>query len=155
LGGEKEMSVGIRLQGARNVLLDNVFVTGFDKGLELVESDAILDEVIVRKCNVGLNVERSNVLVQNSTIIENVIDLIVNRSTVFLMNVIAHRILEVLPWGDYRVNPYRAGVIAKRVINTRDVERKKHWFKRLINILEAMGYGWLIYEILKELRGLL
>jgi hypothetical protein len=144
------MSSAIVMHNAKNVILRNVWISGFRKGVEAVNSNLLLNNVHIRRCNIGLNLINSNATIHNSMLIENSIDIIVNRSTAFIIESMVRRIMEILPNGDYRINPYKVWRIANEIINTRNEEEKRSLLRKLLKYLEYVGYGWIIYQILKE-----
>lgn len=145
------MATAIALRRANNVLLRNVTVTGFSKGIEAVDSNLLLGRVRVQRCGIGLDLNNSNAAIYRSQLIDNAIDIVVNKSTAFLVDTVARRIIEVLPKGDIRINPYQAECIAYEIINTGDITKKRTILRKLLKILKVAGYGWLIYRIIKEL----
>jgi hypothetical protein len=144
------MSSAIVMHNAKNVILRNVWISGFRKGVEAVNSNLLLNSVHIRRCDIGLNLVNSNATIHNSMLIENTIDVIVNRSTVSIIESMVRRIMEILPNGDYRINPYKVWRIANEIINTRSEEEKRSSLHKLLRYLEYVGYGWIIYQILKE-----
>jgi hypothetical protein len=140
----------ILMHNAKNVILRNIWISGFSKGVEAVNSNLLLNNVHIRRCNIGLNLVNSNATIYNSILIDNTIDIIVKRSTAFIIESIVHRIMEILPNGDYRINPYKVWRITNEIINTRSEKVKKSLLHKLLKYLEYMGYGWIIYQILKE-----
>jgi hypothetical protein len=149
------MATAIALHGTNNIILRNVWIDGFNKGIEAVNSNLLLGGVHVQRCGVGLDLMNSYASVHDSKFVDNAIDIIVNKSTVFVINTIAYRILEILPKGDYRLNPYYAERIAYDIIKTKDIGRKRLLLHKLLNILKAAGYGWTVYQILREILKLI
>lgn len=145
------MTTAIALRRANNVIVRNVWISGFNKGIEAVNSNLLLSGVHVQRSGIGLELINSYASIHSSKFIDNAIDMIVNKSTAFIINTIASRILRILPKGDYRINPYTTQFIAYEIINTIDIQRKRLLLHKLLNILKYAGYGWLVYQILREL----
>lgn len=145
------MATAIALRSANNVLMRNVTISGFKKGIEAVDSNLLLNEVRVQRCGIGLDLIGSNATIYRSQLIDNAIDIVVNKSRAFLINTLAYRILRILPRGDYRINPYRIELIAHEIINTADVNEKRRRLRKLLNILKKTSYAWTIYQIIKEI----
>jgi len=145
------LATAIALHSANNVLMRNVTISGFNKGIEALDSNLLLSGVSVQRCGVGLNLISSNAAIYRSQLIDNAIDIAVNKSRAFLIDTLAYRILRILPGGDYRINPYQIALIARGIINTADIHEKRRRLHRLLDILKGAGYGWTIYQIIKEI----
>lgn len=148
-----KLATAIALRSANNVLMRNVTISGFNKGIEALDSNLLLSGVNVQRCGVGLDLISSNAAIYHSQLIDNAIDIVVNKSRAFLMNTLAYRILRILPRGDYRINPYRIKLIAHEIINTADITDKRRRLRTLLNILKKTPYAWTIYQIIKEIIG--
>lgn len=131
----------------------NVTISGFNKGIEALDSNLLLSGVNVQRCSVGLDLISSNAAIYRSQLIDNAIDIVVNKSRAFLINTLAYRILRILPKGDYRINPYHIELIAREIINTADISEKRKRLRTLLNILKKTPYAWTIYQIIKEIIG--
>ena len=147
------VATAIALRSAKNVLMRNVTIRGFDKGIQALNSNLLLSGVNVQRCGVGLDLINSNAAISRSQLIDNAIDIVVNKSRAFLINTLAHRILQILPRGDYRINPYHIERIAYKIINTADISEKRRHLRKLLNILKKTPYAWAIYQIIKEILG--
>jgi hypothetical protein len=145
------VATAIALRRANNVLLRNVTIRGFNKGIEALDSNLLLSEVNVQRCGVGLDLISSNAAIYRSQLIDNAIDIVVNKSRAFLINTLAYRILRILPKGDYRINPYHIELITREIINTADISEKRRRLRTLLNILKKTPYAWTIYRIIKEI----
>ena len=145
------MATAIALRSANNVLMRNVTISGFKKGIEAVDSNLLLNQVRVQRCGIGLDLINSNASIYRSQLIDNAIDIVVNKSTAFLINTLARRILRILPRGDYRINPYYIELIANQIITTADMSKKRAGLRKLLNILKKTPYVWTIYQIIKEI----
>jgi len=148
-----KLATAIALRSANNVLMRNVTIRGFNKGIEALDSNLLLSGVNVQRCGVGLDLISSNAAIYRSQLIDNAIDIVANKSRAFLINTLAYRILRILPRGDYRINPYRIERIAREIINTADVREKRRRLRTLLNILKKTPYAWTIYRIIKEIIG--
>ena len=151
----KKLATAIALRSAKNVLMRNVTISGFNKGIEALDSNLLLSGVNVQRCGVGLDLISSNAAIYRSQLIDNAIDMVVNKSRAYLINTQVYRILRILPKGDYRINPYHIGIIANRIINTADISEKRRWFRKLLSILKGTAYAWLVYEIIREISHLM
>jgi hypothetical protein len=153
----RKLGTALALRGSSSVFLDNVVIRGFNKGIEAVDSNLLLSGVDVRGCGVGLGLNNSYASIYRSRLSDNVVDLVVNRSTAFVIDTLAHRILEVLPRGDIRINPYQIERIARRIITTVDVREKRRLLRWLLSIIKVTPLAWTAYSIVKEalrLRGI-
>lgn len=144
----------ISLRNADNVVFRRCHFINCDKAIEAIDSKIMLDRVDVRRCGIGLDLVNSQAAVQDSMFFDNAIDIVVNKSTAFVMNTVAQRILEILPKGDYRINPYTTEHLVNTIINTRDVHKKRVLLGRLLNTFKIAGYGWTVYQIIKEVLRL-
>lgn len=144
------MATAIALRGAKNVLMRNVTVSGFNKGVEAFDSNLLLSEVNIQRCGIGLDLISSNATIHRSQLIDNAIDIVVNKSRAYLINTLTYRILQILPRGDYRINPYHIGIIANKIINTADIREKRRHLRTLLNTLKGTAYAWTVYRIIKE-----
>ena len=149
----KKLTTAIALRSANNVLMRNVTISGFNKGIEASDSNLLMSGVNVQRCSVGLDLISSNAAIYRSQLIDNAIDIVVNQSRAFLINTLAYRILRILPRGDYRINPYHIELIAHEIINTADISEKRKRLRTLLNILKKTPYAWTIYQIIKEIIG--
>jgi len=149
------VATAIALRRANNVLMRNVTISGFNKGIEALDSNLLLSGVNVQRCGVGLDLIRSNASIYRSQLIDNAIDIVVNKSRAFLINTLVYRILQVLPTGDYRINPYRIRLIAHEIINTADMSEKRRRLRNLLNILKKTPYAWAVYQIIREILRLI
>ena len=147
----KKLATAIALRSAKNVLMRNVTISGFNKGIEALDSNLLLSGVNVQRCGVGLDLISSNAAIYRSQLIDNAIDIVVNKSRAFLINTLAYRILRILPKGDYRINPYHIELITREIINTADISEKRQRLRTLLNILKKTPYAWTIYRIIKEI----
>jgi hypothetical protein len=145
------MNTAIALRNAADVYLRNVTISGFNKGIEAVNSNLLLSGSSVQRCGIGLDLVSSNATIYRSHLINNAIDIVVNKSRAFLIDTLAYRILRILPRGDYRINPYQLERITHEVINTADIREKRRHLRKLLAILKGAGYGWTIYQIIKEI----
>lgn len=148
-----KLATAIALRSANSVLMRNVTISGFKKGIEALDSNLLLSGVNVQRCGVGLDLISSNAAIYRSQLIDNAIDIVVNKSRAFLMNTLAYRILRILPRGDYQINPYHTELIAHKIINTADISEKRRHLRTLLNILKKTRYAWTIYQIIKEIIG--
>lgn len=148
------MATAIKLRNAKGVVLRHVTISGFNKAIEAVNSDVFIGDSNVRRNVVGVDLANSEAVIHNSQLVDNAIDLVVNGSRVQLIDTIAHRILQLLPKGDYRINPYQIERIAYAVINTRDIQEKKRNLRQLLRYLKNYTHVWEIYEILREVLRL-
>lgn len=148
-----KLATAIALRSASNVLMRNVTISGFNKGIEAFDSNLLLSGVNVQRCGVGLDLISSNAAIYRSQLIDNAIDIIVNKSRAFLMNTLAYRILRILPRGDYQINPYHIELIAHEIVNTADISEKRRRLRMLLNILKKTRYAWTIYQIIREIVG--
>jgi len=146
-----KLATAIALRSANNVLMRNVTISGFNKGIEALDSNLLLSGVNVQRCGVGLDLISSNAVIYRSQLIDNAIDIVVNKSRAFLINTLAYRILRILPKGDYRINPYHIELITREIINTADISEKRRRLRTLLNILKKTPYAWTIYRIIKEI----
>ena len=144
------MATAIALRGAKNVLMRNVTVSGFNKGVDAFDSNLLLSGVNIQRCGIGLDLISSNATIHRSQLIDNAIDIVVNKSRAYLINTLTYRILRILPRGDYRINPYHIGLVAHKIINTADIREKRRHLRTLLNILKGTAYAWTVYRIIKE-----
>jgi len=145
------MATAIYLDKSRGVVLDNVSIVGFEKGIHAKDS-----EFLVRNCHfsenkIGIESINSFGSIYNSEFRENVIDLIVNRSSIHLVDTIAKKIMEITRNGS-RIEDVEANWIAFRIINTTDPQEKKRLFRKLlVEYGQYIGLIWTFYQILEKL----
>ena len=130
------MTTAIKLDNAKSVLLHNVSISGFNKGIEAVNSDLLLSGSNIQRCGIGLDLVNSTAVIDRSRLIDNAIDLVVNKSRAYIINTLAYRILRISPNGDHRFNPYEIRIIAMQIINTVDVREKRRKLRRLLTMLK-------------------
>jgi hypothetical protein len=148
------MATAIKLDKASRVVLRNVSIRGFNKGIEAIDSDLLLSGVDVQRCGAGVELVRSNATFHDAKIRDNTIDLIINNSKAHIINTIAQRIVEIAPKGDYRINPYQIQAIAYQIINTADINEKRRKLKKLWNIVKYTPLALATYQIIKEILRL-
>jgi len=144
------MATAIALRGAKSVFVRNVTISGFNKGVKALDSNLLLSGANIQRCGIGLDLVNTNATIYRSRLTDNIIDIVVNKSRAFIIDSVAHKILQILPRGDYRINPYHIGIIANRIINTTDIREKRRWLRRLLNIFKGTAYAWTVYRIIKE-----
>jgi len=149
------MPSAIKLTGAGNAILRNVWISGFDKGIDASESSLLLSGVNIQGCGTGLSLKSSVASISNSKFLNNAIDIAVDKSTVFMIDIIAKRILEILPKSDYRINYYKSQYIVREIINTKDINRKRVCLRKLLDNIKYPAYLWTVYQIIKEVSKLL
>ena len=128
-----------------------MFISGFDKGIEAVDSDFLMTGSRIQRCDIGMDLTNSTAIIHRSQLTDNVIDAVVNRSKAYMIDTIALRVLELLPKGDYRINPYALQNLALNIINTKDVREKRRRLRYLLKTLKKYSYIWTIYSIIKEI----
>ena len=148
------MATAIKLDKSSKVLLRNVSIRGFNKGIEATDSDLLLSGVDVQRCGTGVELVRSNATFHNTQIRDNTVDLVINNSKAHIINTIAQRIVEITPKGDYRINPYQIQSIAYEIINTTNIHEKRKKLKQLWNIVKYTPLAWTTYQIIKEILRL-
>jgi len=148
------MATAIGMRNAKNVILSNVTIRGFSKGIEAVNSNMLLSQANIQRCGIGLDLVNSNSIIHQSRFSDNSIDLVVNRSRAFVIDTMVHRILRILPRGDYRINPYPIEGIALGIINTADVNEKRRLLRQLLSILRNTPLAWTVYQIIREVLRL-
>jgi len=144
------MPTAISLRGTRNAILENVWISGFEKGIDASDSSLLLSGVNIRGCGTGLSLRGSVASVSDSQFLNNAIDVAVEKSTVFMIDTVARRILEILPKGDYRINYYKSQHIVREIIDTKDIKKKRLCLRKLLDNIRYAQYLWTIYQMIKE-----
>ncbi len=148
------MSVGIHVSNSRGVLLDNVVIRGFEKGLYVQNSNFLINNCEFSQNKVGIEAIRSFGTISKSKFYDNIIDLMVNNSSVHVIDTIAKTIQKITSRGT-TIEEINANWIAQLIINTRNHQKKKNLFKKLLEKAKYLGLFWTIYQILKELGVIL
>jgi hypothetical protein len=148
------MSTGIEIKSSKDIRILGGTISGFDKGIEVVNSDVIIAGTTFRKCNVAIDMLNSDVLLSKPIFKDNVIDLIVNKSNARLIDALTKKIIAITPKNDIRINPFAIEQMAVQVINTKDIKEKKSRYRQLLGYLKAYSHIWSIYSILKEIARL-
>lgn len=148
------MATAIKLNKSSRVLLRNVSIRGFNKGIEAIDSDLMMDEVNVQRCGTGVELVRSRATLNDTILRDNTVDLVINNSRAQIINTIAQRIVEITPKGDYRINPHQIRAIAYEIINTADIHEKRKKLKQLWNVVKHTPLAWAAYQIIKEILRL-
>lgn len=149
-----KMATAISMHGAKNVYFKDVFIRGFRTGIEATDSTFFMGGSNIQGCGIGVALNNSDAVFHGTSIIDNAIDMVVNKSRAYLINSLARRVLELLPKGDYRINPYLIENLAFNVINTRDIQEKRRRLSTLFNALKKYQHIWVIYSIIKEILRL-
>ena len=89
------MSTAIYLENARNVLLKNVWIRGFNTGIVAKNSDFLADNIQLSNNLVGIYAENSFATLYRCYFNNNAIDIIANRSSIHQIDTIAKKILEI------------------------------------------------------------
>ena len=145
------MSKGIKIENSKNIRILGGKISGFDKGIEVINSDVMIADTTFRKCNVAIDMLNSDVLLSKPIFEDNIIDLVVNKSNARLINTLTRKIIAVTPKNDLRINPYTIEQMAIKVINTRDITEKRKSYRKLLKYLKAYSHIWTIYSVLKEI----
>ena len=140
----------IRLRNAKNVVLRNNYISGFDIGIDAVNSDINMSRNRIQNCDIGLRLTNSQAEFHNDYFSDNDIDIAVNNSRTELIDTIARRILANTPKNDYRINPYYIQNLARKTINAKNIQEKKRNYKTLLKYMKGFTYIWTIYNIVKE-----
>ena len=149
------MSTAIFVRGARNVILDNVYIHGFVKGIVLENASAVLRGVKTVGCGIGLEARHSHVTTISSVFVGNAIDILAERASIHLIDTIAMNIIaymsSVTPI-HYAVNPYQVMAIAQEVLKERDPKVKRSRFRELLSkIYEYATKSIAMYELLRKI----
>jgi len=149
------MSTAIYVRGARGVVLDNVVIRGFDKGIVLEDSQAVLNRVFVARSNVGLLARSSHAVVNQSVFLDNAVDVLTYGASLDLIDTFAENIIAYLSnvkIYHYAVNPYKIIAQARDVLKERDSAAKRRKFGRLLkSVIQYATYAKELYEIIKAI----
>jgi hypothetical protein len=148
------MPTGIKIENSKNIRIFGGRISGFDKGIEVINSDVTIAGTTFRRCNVAIDMQNSDVLLNKPIFEDNIVDLIVNKSNARLINTETKKIIAVTPKNDIRINPFAVEQMAIKVINTKDIIEKKNRYRQLLKYLKAYTHIWAIYSILKEIARL-
>ena len=156
------MATAIMLRGARNVLLDNVVIRGFERGIVAENSSLLMNRVRVVNGGIGVLLRRSYANILNSQIYGNLIDILAEESNVNIINSIALKIIAYLSnvsVSHYEVNVYELQRLALDVLSEQDPENKRRKYRRLLKkikkIAEIASYAASLHYIIRELLRLL
>jgi hypothetical protein len=146
------LATGIKLENSKNIRIFGGTISGFDKGIDAINSNVAITNTTFRRCNVAVNMVNSDAVFSKPIFEDNIIDLVVNRSSAKLINTLTEKIIAVTPKNDIRVNPFVIERMAIRVINTKDVREKRNRFSKFLKYLKKnYAHIWVIYSILKEI----
>ncbi|AKG91064.1 hypothetical protein GAH_01649 [Geoglobus ahangari] len=143
------MTTAICLERSRGVVLDNVSIVGFEKGIYAKDSEFLVRNCYISENKIGIESVNSFGSIHNSEFRKNDIDLIVNRSSIHVVDTIAEKVMEITRNGS-RIEDIEAHWIAFRIINATDPQEKRRLFRKLIEYSQYIGLIWTIYQILKE-----
>ncbi len=147
------MATAIYVRGARNVVLDNVVIRGFDKGIVLEDTYATLNRVYVTQTNIGLLARKNYALINQSLFLDNAIDILAENASLDMIDTIARTIkayLSNINIIHYTVNPYRLIAQANEVLQEQNPEIKRRKFRELLEtMLKYAAYAKTIYDIIK------
>ncbi len=147
------MDTAILVKGARNVVLDNVVIRGFSRGIVLENSTALLNRVVIAQSEIGLVTKRSYVTINQSMFLDNKIDILAENASLNLIDTIARKVLAYfsnITISHYAVNPYRIIAQAREVLKEQDPLVKRRKFRQLLKtLLQYAAYAKTIYDIIK------
>jgi hypothetical protein len=147
------LSAAIVVRGARNVLLDNVFIRGFGRGIVLENSSAVLNRVTVSQSGIGLVARRSHAVVNQSAFIGNKIDILAENASLELIDTIVKNLLSYLSnirVAHYAVNQYMLTAQAREILRERNPAAKRRKFRQLLKtLLQYASYVKTVYDIVK------
>ena len=156
------MTTAIMLRRARNALLDNVVIRGFERGIVAENSSLLMNRVRVVNGGIGVLLRRSYANILNSQIYGNLIDVLAEESDVNIINSIVLKIIAYLSnvsISHYAVNVYELQRLALDALRERNPENKRRKFKRLLKkikkIVEIGNYAASLHYIIRELLRLL
>jgi len=132
------MTTAIMLRGARNVLLDNVVIRGFERGIVAENSSLLMNRVRAVNGGIGVLLRRSYANILNSQVYGNLIDVLTEESDVNIINSIALKIIAYLSnvsISHYAVNVYELQRLALDVLREHVPENK--------NLREILGLTYM------------
>ena len=156
------MSTAIHLKNAKHVILDNVVIRGFQKGILAENSQVSMRKTNISGNVIGLEVHNSDFIVANS-ILNNSIDILLGKnSEVTIIDTIARRIIDITKTPSMvDSNALEINWIAHRILLTKDLNQKKvllNQIKERISRYSIIGrvIPWIVtlYEFIKMLKEL-
>ena len=149
------MATAIYVRGARGVVLDNVVIRGFDKGIVLEDSQAMLNRVFVTKSNVGLLARSSHAVVNQSVFLDNAVDILADSASLDLIDTFAKKVIAYLSnvrIYHYAVNPYKIIAQARDILKESNPTAKRRKFKQLLKTaIQYAAYAKTLYDIIKTI----
>lgn len=160
------MSTAIRLKNAKHVILDNVTIRGFQKGILAENSQVSMRGANIIGNVIGLEVHNSDFIVANS-ILNNSIDILLGKnSEITIIDTIARQILDITKTPSV-LDPKALEInwIAHSILSTKDLNQKKMLLKSLKKKIESYYkfekitgrvLDWIlrIYSIIKILQDI-
>ena len=130
------MPTGIYIKGAKNVLLQDVVIRGFEKGIIAENSEAFLNRVTLQNNVVGIETLNSRLTVVSSQFENNVIDLLMHKKSVVEKIDTAMNLIIDVSSGVASIEALNIQELAREVLYSRDLTEKKKALGRLENIVE-------------------
>jgi len=153
------MRIGILAKNARNIILDNVYIRGFDCGIALENSKALLNRVHVSHSGIGLIARKSYVTLNRSVFLKNKIDILVEITSLEMIDTVARIIKAYLSNVStiyYNINPYQLISQANEVLRESKPVFKRIKFKALLKkLINYAEHVVTVYELIKIIFRLL
>ncbi|NJE13752.1 hypothetical protein [Thermococcus sp. LS2] len=130
------MPTGIYMKGAKNVLLQDVVIRGFEKGIIAEDSEAFLNRVTLRDNIIGIETLNSRLTIVSSRFENNVIDLLMKKKTeIEKIDTAMHLVLDVTSSAS-SIEAINVQSLARQVLYSKDLTEKKRALKRLEDAVE-------------------
>jgi hypothetical protein len=147
------MATAIAIKDAKNVIIDNAFIRGFEKGIVVEDSSISLNRIIIAQNKIGLIAKGSFVTIKDSLFIDNEIDILAENASIDIIDSIAKSILlyfSNVKIVHYAINPYKIIAQAIEVLEEREPIAKKKKFKELLKtLLEYASIARMLYDLIK------
>ena len=155
------MSTAIRLKNARHVILDNVRISGFQRGILAENSQVSMRRTNISGNIIGIETYNSDFIVASSILNNNLDILLGENSEITILDTIARRIIDIIKTP---VEPVALDInwIAHRILSTKDANQKMSLLKKIKEMISpylstggrAVSWVLKIYELLKMLQEL-
>ncbi len=165
-------SVGIKVSNSADVRISNSRISGFDKGIEVTDSEISLHNTSIRQCGVGLdshnsrvvtsgnsNIKQcivgidaynSDIVMQDSVLLDNVIDMVIDSSKMSLIDSVADKVIFSLKSIEIK-NRDEVINLAVETKNAKNKASKRAHYRKLLKCLKLLRDIAAIYALFKDI----
>jgi hypothetical protein len=166
------MGTGVKIENSKDIRFIGGQISGFDKGIEAINSDVTLQDIrisncnigveshnstvkairnsVIQQCAVGIDSHNSDIVVDDSILLDNVLNMVVESSSISLINSLSDKIIFTLDNIDIK-NKDDIVKLAQETKSAKGKDSKKALFKKLLKYLKVLKDIATVYSLLKDI----